>query len=380
MGERADFVRSAYAPGDVAAVSHFGSDAADPEIIAGEIEQTRGEMSETIAAISQRLDPDRLSEQAVSAAAEMTEQAREAAKEVTEQAVTAATEVTEQARDAAKDVAKYAIEEAKSAVNELAAQAKASVREATVGRVEHVAAYTRDTAESVKGDLFSTIKQNPVPAMIAAIGIGWLWSSRSGGASGSSRGISRDVSSDWNRQSGYAGSPGYGSYRNDSGRHDHPGSQVQQMAGQVASQVQEQAGHMQQMAGQIPHQMQERAGHVQELAGQIPHQMQERAARVQQQAQGLWHMVEANPVVVGALGAVLGGVAGLMIPATERENEVMGQSRDRVIGSVQEVAGQTLEKVQRVAEEAGHTAMEEAKSQGMMPGGGSASGSGASAS
>jgi hypothetical protein len=48
-----------------------------------------------------------------------------------------------------------------------------------------MAMYTRDTAESVRGDLFTTIKRNPVPAALAAIGLGWLWSNRAGGSQGS---------------------------------------------------------------------------------------------------------------------------------------------------------------------------------------------------
>ena len=86
--------------------------------------------------------------------------------------------------------------------------------------------------------------------------------------------------------------------------------------------------------------------------------MRERAGQVQQQAQGFWQMMESNPVAVGALGTVLGGVAGLLIPETEKENQLMGETRDRVIGSVQEMAGETVAKAQRVAEEAGKSAME----------------------
>jgi hypothetical protein len=79
---------------------------------------------------------------------------------------------------------------------------------------------------------------------------------------------------------------------------------------------------------------------------------------MQQQAQGFWHMVEANPVAVAALGTVLGGVAGLLIPETEKENQLLGEARDRVVGSVQEMAGETVAKAQLVAEEAGRSAME----------------------
>ncbi len=40
----------------------------DPERIAADIEQTRGEMTETIDAIQHRLDPERITGQAVDAA------------------------------------------------------------------------------------------------------------------------------------------------------------------------------------------------------------------------------------------------------------------------------------------------------------------------
>jgi hypothetical protein len=170
-------------------------------VIAADIEQTRDEMSSTIEAIQERLDPERLQQQAVSTATE-----------VSEQAVTAATEITEQAKEAAKEVAKFAIDEAKTAINEITGQAKASVRDATIGRVEHMAMYTRDTAENVKGDLFSTIKRNPVPAALAAIGIGWLWSNRSGGSQSSSYARYGRETSNWNHQSSSAGSHYYGSY------------------------------------------------------------------------------------------------------------------------------------------------------------------------
>jgi uncharacterized protein YjbJ (UPF0337 family) len=333
--------------------SGSGSDS-DPDAIAADIEQTREEMSETIGAIQERLDPERLSQQA--------------------------TEVTEQAREAAKDVAKYAIEEAKSAVNEMTSQARASVREATIGRVEHMAMYTRDTAESVRGDLWTTIKQNPVPAALAAISIGWLWSHRSGGSQGSSyarygnyRG---ETHSDWAYQSSGAGSPYYGAYGTEggysssgtiggygsSGTHgrqsEQQGGQGQQMGGQIVGQAQERVGQVQEKAGEVVGQASQVVGQVQERAGQMPYQVRERAGQVQQQAQGFWQMMESNPVAVGALGTVLGGVAGLLIPETEKENQLMGETRDRVIGSVQEMAGETVAKAQRVAEEAGKSALD----------------------
>jgi uncharacterized protein YjbJ (UPF0337 family) len=366
VGERADYVSTSHVRADSGSSSVSGSGAAaDPEVIAADIEATREEMTETIGAIQERLDPERLSQQAV----------------------TTATEVTEQAREAAKDVTKYAIEEAKTAVNELTSQAKASVREATIGRVEHMAMYTRDTAENVKGDLWTTIKRNPVPAALAAIGIGWLWSNRAGGSQRSSYarygGYENGMSSGWNDRSSSFGSPYYGSYGTEggygssgtiggygsSGTHGRPydqqSGQGQQMGEQIVGQAQERVGQVQEKAGQVVGQASQVVGQagqvvgqVQERAGQVPYQVRERAGQVQQQAQGFWEMLESNPVAVGALGTVLGGIAGLLIPETEKEHQFMGETRDRVIGSVQEMAGETVAKAQVVAEQAGRSAME----------------------
>ncbi|MDF3017970.1 MAG: hypothetical protein K0R44_3195 [Thermomicrobiales bacterium] len=367
MGERADYVSTSNVRASTGSGGTSGStDDADPEVIAADIEATREEMSSTIDAIQERLDPERLTQQAT---------------EVTEHAKEAATEITEQAREAAKDVAKYAIEEAKAAVNELTSQAKTTVREATIGRVEHMAMYTRDTAESVKGDLFTTIKRNPVPAALAAISIGWLWSHRSGGGSQSSSyarygNYRGETHSDWNYQSASAGSPYYGSYGTEGnygssgsiggygssgthgGQYDQQGGQGQQMGGQIVGQAQERVGQVQEKAGQVAGQAGQVVGQAGQVVGQVPHQMRERAGQMQQQAQGFWHMLETNPVAVGALGTVLGGVAGLLIPETEKENQLMGETRDRVVGSVQEMAGETVAKAQIVAQEAGKSAME----------------------
>jgi len=336
-------------------------DASDPDIIVSEIEQTREAMSETINSISDRLDPDRLSTQAVNAATEVTEQAVQAASEVTEQAVQAATEVTVQVREAAIEVTKFAIDEAKTAVRELADQARSAVRASTVGRIEEMASYTRNTAQAAQTDLVSLVKRNPVPAALAAISLGWLWSHRSGGSysTGYSSGSSY---SGWDTTTSRYDRNFYGTdsnvYGTDSGV-DVSG-QARQAAGQVLNQVQERAGMIQEKAGQLQGQV-----------GQIPQQIPMRAGQVQEQAQGFWQMLEANPIAMGAVGVVVGGIVGMMLPETEQEHRLLGETRDQVVGSMQDVAGQTMEKVQSVAKEAASAAAEEVKAQGMMPKSGS---------
>jgi hypothetical protein len=331
---------SARSPGN-SGVTHFEPGAAgesDPAVIEAEIEATRDEMTETIGAIQDRLDPDRLSAQAI----------------------TTATEVTDQAREAAKEVVRFAIDEAKTAVNDLASNATTTVRAATVGKVEEMMHQTRHTAEYAKGGFFETIKQHPVPAALTAIGIGWLWSHRAGGTERSH--ASAYGGRDWNMPPSYLGAPYYGAYGAESQGHMQSGSGAQQMTDRAVGQVQETAGQVQekagQMVGQVQHEVGQMGHQVQERAGLMGHQVQERAGQMQHQAQGFWQMLESNPVAIGALGVVVGGAVGLLLPETEQEHQLMGETRDRVIGSVQEMAGEKIEQAQRVVAEAGQAAME----------------------
>jgi hypothetical protein len=222
------------APGDAGSASDM-----DPAVIEAQIEATREEMSETIEAIEERLAPEHL------------------------------------------------VEQATEAVRELAGQATTAIGEATADKAHQLARQTRETAPRVRGDLVSVITQNPVPAALIAIGIGWLWK----------------------RQSGSAGSSRYASYDAsgvETGQHD----------------------------------------------------------RSSGQAQGRWQIVEANPLAAGALGLVLGGIAGLIIPETEKEHQLMGETRDRLMNEARMAGSQAMgsvqEQVQAVAEQAIQTVTDKA--------------------
>jgi len=94
------------------------------------------------------------------------------------------------------------------------------------------------------------------------------------------------------------------------------------------------------------------------------------------QAPGLWQMVETNPLAAGALGLVLGGITGLIIPETEKEHQVMGETRDRLMNEARiagsQAIGSVQEQVQAVAEQAIQTVTD--KAQDVLPTRGSQSG------
>jgi hypothetical protein len=68
-----------------------------------------------------------------------------------------------------------------------------------------------------------------------------------------------------------------------------------------------------------------------------------------------------HPPVIGAAALALGAIVGFAFPSTEKENEIMGEARDRVMDRAEEVASDTAEKVQHVAQQATNASKDAAK-------------------
>ncbi len=92
--------------------------------------------------------------------------------------------------------------------------------------------------------------------------------------------------------------------------------------------------------------------------GQAQHQAQEATDWFQQK-------LHQNPLAVGAAAVALGTVAGLALPETRMEDQLMGEARDGLMQQAKSTAQDTMHKVQHVAEETRKTAQEEAKKEGL---------------
>jgi len=329
------------------------------EIRAG-IEQTRTELSETIDAIQERLNPTALKEQAQ-------EQFQEVKEHVKEQ------------------------------VREQFQEAKEVVREATIGRVEHMVQSAGDTVNDVRYGMVETIRQNPIPAALVGIGLGWLFMNRRSASTPvrySGRGGVRGDQGSYDRERPYYerpyyegqrsysyNQPNYQDQRNSGGMMEQGQRAVgntidraQETASNVAGAVTDRASNV---AGAVTDRASNIASNVSDTASNLVDQAQETASqladRAQYQAQRAEDTFERslreNPLAVGAIALALGTAVGLAVPQTERENQLMGEARDNLVGRAQEVASDTMEKVQRVAsevtDEAKQTVKEQAREQGL---------------
>ncbi len=322
--------------GDVTATVTPADD--DPEVaeLRVEIEQTRAELSETIEAIQDRLNPQHIVE-----------------------------------------------------------NAKEAAREATIGKVEHFVSNVTETARDLVGGsrpaaatygsyntprrgggtMMETIRQNPLPTALAAFGLGWLWTHRAqGGHSGTTLRYDSAYQSRVSRPD-YGGTSDGTMSRSDDMSGQWMG-QVQDTAGQWAGRAQDTMGHVtgqaQQTIGQAQQTIGQVTGQAQQAVGQLAGQAQQTAQSLvtgTQQAQGeLQRMAQENPLALGAIGLALGAAVGLLLPETELESQMMGGARDALMEKAQETAQSTLQKVQSVAQEAGQAAQSAAQNAAQQQG------------
>lgn len=266
----------------------------------------------------------------------------------------------------------------------IADQVRSSIHDATIGKAEEIMRDAGDKASDVRYTLADTIRQNPIPAAMVAVGLGWLFMNRSSPPSHDDRYQRRLGGTYRTDQYGYRGEMTYNTnhpaYRGEAvamysrdpynpGRHEDEGafaraqstvsdaasrahssagdaaSRAQASVGDAAARAQSAVGDAAQRAQEAAEEAAQRAQHT---AGAIAGRTAYAAGRVEDNAQ---RMMRENPLAVGAIALAVGAVAGFALPQTERENEFMGEARDSLLERAQGAAEETIGKVQHVASE-----------------------------
>lgn len=224
------------------------------------------------------------------------------------------------------------------------------------------------------GKLWRIAREHPMPAAVIGLGLGWLLVE-------SSKGEDRRAGDYGSYRAGYAGDYGYGrsSYAatdydygfdesEEGGRLSAATDKVKDVAGSARDAVEGAVGTAREKVGDA-------AGWTKEHALDLGHRAKGQAQALKGKAKyqarraktGLWQTLEENPLMVGAATLALGVIAGLAIPETEKENELMGETRDRLVEEVKEAGQQTLEKGKHVAEAVADKVKDEVKNAGLTP-------------
>jgi len=291
---------------DVTGFDTDGDGDVDTVIIEQEIEQTRAEMSSTIDAIQQQLSPEHL---------------KEHAKEV--------------------------------------------VRDATIGRAQDMVSNAGESAKATGSSMLDMVKQNPVPAALAGIGLGWLWMKRPKQENRVMYGAGyTPYPYPYPQQTQYT--PAYGATQSYSPYGDgqtsqqgesklgHAASAVGETASNLASGASNLASGAGGMASGAVDQVGNLASGAAHMAGGAAQQVGHLPGAVGSQAQNVKNnyvqMVRERPMAGGLVALSLGAAVGMLLPETQPEQRLMGEARDTVAEKAQQAAQQAMGRVQDVVE------------------------------
>jgi Protein of unknown function (DUF3618) len=232
----------------------------------------------------------------------------------------------------------------------LKVQAKESIKEATIGRVTNM-------ANSAGNTVVDTVRDNPIPAALVGIGLGWLIYNRRRVSdldryrARSSMAYRGDITARTPRlrQDDAAGGIGASISPIDEPNAVQRGTQrVSETVGDVTDRVGERVSELTDRA--------------QDIAQDVVETTRYQARRLEHRFQDT---LSENPLAVGMAAVAVGLAAGLAIPESRKESELMGEARDRLVERVREKAEEVGEKVQRVAERAVDEVSASAREEGL---------------
>jgi ElaB/YqjD/DUF883 family membrane-anchored ribosome-binding protein len=204
-------------------------------------------------------------------------------------------------------------------------EAKDAIRDVAQNAVSNVGEQARRTGSR----LVDVIRENPLPVIAVGAGVTWLLTQRS----------SSDVSG--HRMARYAYT----------GPERRQGEGRQGIRGRVGGTISGVKEKVSEAASGLADRATELASGTQERVGDIGWEARRQTRRVKT---NLEHAAEENPLMVAIGATILGLALGLLLPGTERENELMGPARDQLIDR----AERTAERVKDAAAEAGREVKE----------------------
>ncbi len=286
----------------------------EADVSPADIEQTRAQMSGTLAAIGEKINPKAIAEEAKGVAADATEHVKEAVPEI-------ASAIAEHAKAAITEAAAEVIRHAKETLPEVAANAGHHAVSGAVNEVKSAIGGAVHTAKGASMSLIDRIKRNPIPAAVAGLGLYWLLRGQEEhppAGRGDRPNYTPRPSPDALRTPGYGAyeTPGYGS---------RPPSAAQTVS-DAGSKVGEIAGQMHDKAEDV-------LGRVHDTAGTVVDRVHDTA---QQGTHWFQQTLQQNPLGTVAMAVALGTAIGLAIPETEHENRMMGETRDKIVQKTQD--------------------------------------------
>jgi ElaB/YqjD/DUF883 family membrane-anchored ribosome-binding protein len=203
----------------------------------------------------------------------------------------------------------------------------------------------RHGARRTTANLADVVRENSLAVAAVGLGATWWFVQRERGG---------PVSGDRMSRYAYTAPDSWG------GEYDRSGGGLRRRIGDTvhgareavstaASGVAERAGSVRERAGETAERVQERVHEFRSGARERASLLGERAREQSRRARtGVERTLEENPLLLVAGAALLGLAVGVLLPSTQREDEMLGPARDRLT----ERAGETIDRAKEAAAEA----------------------------
>ena len=247
----------------------------------------------------------------------------------------------------------------------LVGQVKETVREATLGKVEKVVGRVGETIsgmaeparevadlagtkiKEVGTTMAETVRRTPIPVALIGLGVGMLLMQRfrgqSYGSSSSSRTFRGGRRS--NYEMGNLGATGDVGTMTDMGAMGGAGQTRQSTGASTLNQVRGKASDLASRSTEAVSHLASRSSEaVSNLASRSTEVVSDFGTR-------FGNMMRQNPLAVGAVAVAAGTAVGLMLPSTQFESEYIGETGERLVERVEDVARDALDKVQDAAKQ-----------------------------
>ncbi len=223
-------------------------------------------------------------------------------------------------------------------------------------------------ARKAGDNMLDTIKEHPVPALIAGLSVGYMFMKGNGSSD-----HERRQSQQYYRDLPYSAARGQSMYRDDVYPSRHPeyparyASEDESVKDRMedarsraegrASEMRDRAGETmhdaRDRAGEAMHEVQDRAEHAMSEARHRARHMGRRASRTARRAEhSVEDFIDDNPLMAGLFAAGAGALLGSLIPSTRFENERVGPLRDDMMHRASDMVDEAKERAQHVAEDA----------------------------
>lgn len=231
----------------------------------------------------------------------------------------------------------------------------------------------KDGSSALATRVVSTAREHPVPATIIGIGLGLLLAEKRRGEPGV-----RPADADAGPRN--VGFGGYGAYaagepsvRTESAAPRGEGftttmkdktAEVKEQAAHVKDQVKTQASNLKEQVAAGTEQVRESAGHLRDQAAQAPAYARQQWHDAQL---GFWQTMDQKPFAIGLCVLAAGVAAGLAVPSTRKEQELMGETRDRLLDQAKDLGREAVDKGKQVARATTDAVKTEVEKQGLRP-------------